>query len=301
MPEPRDPGLTPAPDPTGAPEPEPAPDATPGVGGAAAAADRPRAETAGDAPVDDRTAQTPTGPMPPRTWREIGRDIVRPGRSQLILALILLLCGLAVTMQLTAQRDQRYTNLRQDELVAMLDDVTAETRRLESEVGQLERTRDRLASGADADQVAREEAHERLDALELLAGTVPARGPGVEITIDDRFGKITPEVLLNVIEELRDAGAEVLAVDDVRLVASSAVTVGSGGALQIDGVTLRRPMTILAIGDGPTLAEATRFRGGLVSTIEGDRVKGHVTVKERDVIDITATVTPRPMRYGRPG
>lgn len=251
-------------------------------------------------PVDDRTAQTPQGPMPPRTWREIGRDLVRPGRSQLIFAVILLLCGLAVTMQVSTQRDQRYTNLRQDELVGMLDDVTAETRRLEGEIAQLERTRDRLASGADADQVAREEAHARLDALELLGGTVRAAGPGIEITIEDRRNKLTPEIMLNVIEELRDAGAEVLAVDDIRLVASSAVTQSPSGALQIDGVTLRRPMHIRAIGDRDTLAEATRFRGGLIATIEGDRVQGSVTVLKQERVQIDATVTPRPMRFGRP-
>lgn len=250
--------------------------------------------------VDDRTAQTPQGPMPPRTWREIGRDLVRPGRSQLIFGVILLLCGLAVTMQLAAQRDQRYTNLRQDELVGMLDDVSAETRRLEGEVTQLERTRDRLASGADADQVAREEAHARLDALELLGGTVRAAGPGIEITLDDLHGKVTPEIMLNVIEELRDAGAEVLSVDDIRLVASSSVTQSATGALQIDGVTLRRPMLIRAIGDRDTLAEATRFRGGLVATIEGERVQGRVSVAKRDRVEIDATVTPRPMRFGRP-
>lgn len=240
-------------------------------------------------------------PVEPRTWREIGRDLIRPGRSQLLLAVILLLCGLGVTMQLTGQRDKRYSTLRQDELVSVLDDATAGTRRLESEVGQLERTRDRLTSGANADQIARDEASTRLDALELLGGTVPARGPGIEISIQDPNNKLTPEILLNAIEELRDAGAEVLQVDNVRLVASSAVTSGPSGTLQIDGVTLRKPITILAIGDRDTLAEATRFRGGLVSAIEGDRVQGKVTITKRDRIDISATVTPRQLRYGRPG
>ncbi len=250
-------------------------------------------------PRDDAGAP-PTEPLPPRTWREIGRDLVRPGRSQLIFGVILLVCGLAVTMQLTSQRDQRYTNLRQDELVAMLDDVSGETRRLETEIADLERTRDRLASGVDADQVARDEAHRRLEALELLGGTVPASGPGISITITDPQKKLTPEIVLNIIEELRDAGAEVLAIDDTRLVASSAVTTSASGALLIDGTPLRSPMTILAIGDGDTLAEATRFRGGLVATIEGDRVQGRVSVTKRDEVRIEATAAPKPMRYGKP-
>ncbi len=70
----------------------------------------PEAPGSGDRPTDD-------------TWRRIGRDLVKPSRSQLVVAVILLLCGFAVTMQLSGNSDQRYTTLRQDELVAMLDDV----------------------------------------------------------------------------------------------------------------------------------------------------------------------------------
>ncbi|WP_454227559.1 DUF881 domain-containing protein [Propioniciclava flava] len=265
----------------------------------------PDAEEAVSAPApgaeDDAPVANPEpSPLEPRTWREIGADLLRPGRSQVVLAVILLLCGLGVTMQITAQRDQRYSTLRQDELVAMLDDVTGETRRLESDIATLERTRDQLATGADADAVARAEAHRRLDALELLGGTVPARGPGIRITISDPQGKLTPEILLNAVEELRDAGAEVLAVGDVRLVASSAFTVWTTGVLQVDGHAVARPLVIWAMGDRDTLAEATRFRGGLVSTIEGDRVGGSVVVTKLDTMDINATVIPKPMRFGRP-
>ena len=51
---------------------------------------------------------------PSRSWREIGADLVRPTRSQLVVAAVLLLCGLALTVQLAGADDQRYTTLRQD-------------------------------------------------------------------------------------------------------------------------------------------------------------------------------------------
>ena len=240
--------------------------------------------------------------VPPETsvWQRIARDIVRPSRSQLVVALILLLSGLAVTMQLAGNRDQRYTTLRQDELVAMLDDVTAESRRLESEVAELERTRQRLQSGADASAVARDEALRRLDALELLGGTAPATGPGIRVTITDRQGKLTPEILLNTIEELRDAGAEVMEIDDrIRLVTTSWVT-SADGVLTVDGTRLGGTITIEAIGAPGTLAEATRFRGGLVSTIEGERVGGTARVVEVDDLRIDSVITPQEPRFARP-
>ena len=240
--------------------------------------------------------------VPPETsvWQRIARDIVRPSRSQLVVALILLLSGLAVTMQLAGNRDQRYTTLRQDELVAMLDDVTAESRRLESEVAELERTRQRLQSGADASAVARNEALRRLDALELLGGTAPATGPGIRVTITDRQGKLTPDILLNTIEELRDAGAEVMEIDDrIRLVTTSWVT-SADGVLTVDGTRLGGTITIEAIGAPGTLAEATRFRGGLVSTIEGERVGGTARVVEVDDLRIDSVISPQEPRFARP-
>ena len=121
------------------------------------------------------TSDQPTGERPnDHVWRRIGRDLVRPSRSQLVVAAILLLLGFAVTLQLSGNRDQRYTTLRQDELVAMLDDVQAEARPLEGEVAQLESSRDRLPSGAASRAV--------VNSLAFGPSTWPCSPTGEEIT-----------------------------------------------------------------------------------------------------------------------
>ncbi|WP_342373471.1 DUF881 domain-containing protein [Propioniciclava soli] len=236
----------------------------------------------------------------PVTWRELGRDLLRPRRGQLVVGLILFACGFALTVQLSGADEQRYSSLRQSELVAVLDDVTAETRRLEADIAQLENTRAQLISGADASDVARDQAERRLEALRILGGTVPVTGPGILVVIDDPQRKVTTEIMLNTIEELRDAGAEVIEVNDqVRLVASSWVGTADGG-LVVDGVRLTPPYRIEAIGDPQTLAEATRFRGGLVSTIEGERVQGSVRVTPEERLEIGSVVTPHTPQFARP-
>lgn len=240
---------------------------------------------------------------PPRTdgaWGMIRRDLFRPRRSQLVVGLVLLVCGFALTMQLSGTREQRFTNLRQDELVAMLDDVQAEARRLEVEIAQLESTRQRLQTGAESSAVARQEALRRLDALELLGGTAPAEGPGIRVVITDPQGNLTTEILLNTIEELRDAGAEVIEIDDrVRLVTTSWFATVDG-RLEVDGTRLGRTIVLEAIGDPETLDEATRFRGGLVSTIEGERVGGTALVAQVDDLRIDSVVVPEEPRFARP-
>lgn len=242
----------------------------------------------------------PTPPPGPVTWREMGRDLIRPTRGHLVIGLILLVCGLALTMQLQEDRDARYSTLRQEELVSILDDVSAETRRLEDEITTLESTKAQLESGVDASEVARAEAERRLEALELLAGSVPVEGPGVRITVYDPKAKVSTEVMLNAIEELRDAGAEALELNDsVRIVASTWFDTDAG-VLVADGTRLSPPYRLEVIGDASTLSEAVRFRGGLVSTIQGERVGGTVQVVEVNDLVIDSVHSPETPEYARP-
>ncbi len=234
--------------------------------------------------------------------RDLLRDFLRPSRSQLLIAAILAVLGFLVVTQLqTRATDEAYGSLRRTELIALLDDLTAESRRLEGDISGLEATRRQLESGVDAREVAQAEATRRLEVLGILAGTLPAEGPGVRITIYDPAGRVSPEILLNALEELRDAGAEVLEVNDrVRLVAGSWVASGPEG-LVIDDLAVTRPITIEAIGAPETLAEAVRFRGGLVSTVEDSSVGGSVTVTQDRAVRIDSLHTPRAPRFARPG
>lgn len=225
----------------------------------------------------------------------------RPSRGHLLVAVILLLCGLLITMQLRSRSgEQDYSGLRRTELVALLDDLTAESRRLEAEIAELRATQQQLLSGADRQRVARNEAERRHKELSILSGSAPAVGEGIHLVIVDPNQAVGETVLLNAIEELRDAGAEVMEVNDrVRVVAGS--WVGSdGNQLVMDGVPLERPITIDAIGDPHALTEALRYRGGLVSEIQDDRIGGTVSITPSDHIEIDSTRQPVQPRFAKP-
>lgn len=237
----------------------------------------------------------------PIDWRELGRDFVKPGRAQVVFAAILLVLGLGVAMQVRTQAQETdYSSMRRTDLVQLLDNLNSDSRRLEGEIAQLEETRRQLQSGVDSEQVAREEAQRRLDVLAILGGTAPAQGPGIRITIDDPNQKVTPELLLNTVEEMRDAGAEVIAINNtIRVVASTWFGSGPNGLL-VDGQRVTVPIVIDVIGDPHALTEATGFSGGLVSEVQGARVGGTVTVVTDDKVTITAVVTPTPNKFGKP-
>lgn len=224
--------------------------------------------------------------------RSILADFLRPSRGQLTVALILLLTALLIVMTLRSQAAQpSYANLRRTELIQLLDNLSAETRRLESDIRSLQTTRDELASGAEGADAARAEANRRLDELQIIAGTVPVHGSGVRITIEDPENKVSPELLLDALEELRDAGAEVIEIGD-RIRVTNATWLGQDaeGRVIADDVVITAPITLDIIGDPATLEAGARFRGGLVSEIEGARVGGTVSIEQRERVDIDAVV-----------
>lgn len=242
---------------------------------------------------------TPTPPKPRLRTQLIGW--LRPSKMQLSLAVALCLLAMAVVIQVqSAAETDRYAQMRRDDLVQLLDVMTQETERLSGEVAELERARDALQSGADAEQVAAAEAKRRADALAILAGSAPASGPGVRITISAAPGRISADLMLDAIQELRDAGAEVIGINGtIRLVAQSWVR-ESGAELMIDDHQVNLPIMIEAIGDPHALAEGARFRGGLVSQVESQKVGGAVIIEQLDMIVIDSLSTARAPSYAQP-
>ena len=171
--------------------------------------------------------------------------------------MILFVVGLGLVTQLRIQSAENvYSGSRREDLIQILDGLGAESRRLESEIAELEQTRADLQSGADRQSVARTETERRLAALAILAGTAPASGPGIRLTITDPAAKVTGEVILDAVEELRDAGAEVIEFNDTSRVVASTWFGNSDTALIVDGRTVARPIIVEAIGDPHSLEEA---------------------------------------------
>jgi uncharacterized protein YlxW (UPF0749 family) len=134
---------------------------------------------------------------------------------------------------------------------------------------------------------------------------VPATGPGVSLTIQDPAHGVAAEAMLDVINELRAAGAEAMEIRgdqngqqvSVRVGVDTWV-VGSAGALMIDSITVGPAYSVLAIGDPPTLAAAMNIPGGAMDSIE--RVGGSMVIQQSDRVDVTALRQPKPRQYAQP-
>ena len=136
--------------------------------------------------------------------------------------------------------------------------------------------------------------------MKILAGTIPVHGPGIKITIDDPEDKVTSDMVLDAVEEMRDAGAEAMVLNNkVRIVANTWFAASPDG-LQVSGTTVTRPYTLTIIGEPHDLKEGAKFRGGLVSQMESDKVGASVEVTTSQDLTITAVAHPQPMTHATP-
>ena len=103
--------------------------------------------------------------------------------------------------------------------------------------------------------------------------------------------------LLDILQELRDAGAEVIQMGHSRIVASSYFA-DSGSTVSVDGTSLSRPIVVLAIGDPATLSGALKIPGGIVDTVK--RLGASSTIEERSVLTIDALHPTSTPRYAAP-
>jgi len=117
------------------------------------------------------------------------------------------------------------------------------------------------------------------------------------MTISDPGAKVTPPLLLDAIEELRDAGAEAIQVGSARVVASSYFG-QAGSGIEVDGTTVTDPYVILAIGDPQTLSSAMQIPGGLSENVR--QLGASITITQSTELVVGALHTLREPRYARP-
>jgi uncharacterized protein YlxW (UPF0749 family) len=237
-------------------------------------------------------------------WLGGRRPSMRPPprvRSRLVVAAIALGVGFLVAVQAVGADRTALSRLaaeRPEDLTRILADLNEEADRLSRQVSALRVRVLRYRGSARADELALRDAREALLDLQVLSGETPVEGPGVEVAIEDPQDRVGWEALLDLVQELRDAGAEALAVGDVRVIASTWVGPADGG-VTIDGGRISPPYVLGAIGPSDTLAEALDIPGGPLSVLAA--LPGvRVSVETADRLTLPAAASRPPFRYARP-
>jgi len=145
----------------------------------------------------------------------------------------------------------------------------------------------------------------------FLAGLTPVQGPGVVVTLNDSkkslpslpSGMAPPNIIHDtdinqVINELKAAGAEAIAVNDQRLVATSSIRV-AGPTVLINFIPVVPPFVIKAIGNPKMLAGAMNIPGGIATQLKAYD-PAMFSVREAGTLKLPAYSGNSEPRYARP-
>ena len=232
---------------------------------------------------DKKNDRMETGSFP--VVRKKPKRPVKDGSARMRLmtsVLILIMCallGYGYMIQIN-NADATYETLSEDELTRLISETGTQVQNLEQRKSELTNQLESLKAAANKTQEAERIAKQNEETNGILAGRLPATGKGVSISISQ--GSKT-KIDAATMYKLRNAGAEVMAINSVRVVTKTYVSDTDDG-LECDGVALRAPYRILAIGDPQNLQNAVNIAGGVGSSL---KVKYGATVSVTSSDSIT--------------
>ncbi len=207
-------------------------------------------------------------------------------QGQIAIAAVCVVLGIMLAIQFRTTQDIRASIpfQRVEDLSQRLSQTEKERDALVKEVHQLRQTANHEIPSKE------------MEVLKMGAGVTAVQGPGIIVTIDDSKRPTKPgenpnlylihdDDILKVINELWAAGAEAVAINEQRLIASSEIRC-AGPTLSVNNTRYSPPYDIRAIGEPQTLETALKMRGGVIETLQFWGIQ--VSVKKVEVVKVPA-------------
>lgn len=198
---------------------------------------------------------------------------------------VALLIGVLLVGQLRSQaRPTEISSLPAQELSQLIDTLGERNRELRTGLADLRETLREYRVAGSQGQSALEVSREDLRRITAFGGLAAVEGQGLVLEVEGALDAIALNDLIN---ELRNAAAEAIAVDDIRVTHRS-VAVQGPRALEIDGVEVGERFTISAIGDPDGLLTAMERPGGIIAQLE-QFIQATIVARQSESISVPAS------------
>ena len=147
-----------------------------------------------------------------------------------------------------------------------------------AELGKSEQQLEAIRELASNNDESSSKLQQQLKTLNALIGTTDVQGPGIVITIADNSSVTSENIglldnisnylvhdkdLLRLVNELKNAGAEAISINDERIIHTTSITC-DGNVILINDNKVSSPFVIKVIGSQETLLGAIERPGGLL-------------------------------------
>lgn len=200
-------------------------------------------------------------------------------------AIVFITLGVMLAIQLNHMYNKDNANQLAIKLTEQLNQIKTQKDKLTSQLNNLNGE-----LNFDGEQLSKSLNDDKEKYIEL-AGLSDVKGPGVNVVIDDREAQLQQETnpnqvkiyskefivndLLNVLNELKAAGAEAISLNDERIISTSEITCISD-IIRINSFKVNAPYIIKAIGDSKTLESSLKLKGGVVDSLVNKGIKVNI-------------------------
>lgn len=218
-------------------------------------------------------------------------------RNQVTIAAVCFVLGLLVIVQLRAQTvGSPLAQLSSQDLTVLVANLNGRNDQLRREVATLERDLETLTTSEARGEISIDDLRAELGRVRAYAGLDPVVGSGIAVTVSGPIDAAGLEDLLN---ELRNAGAEAVAIAGVRAVPGLAV-VGSAGDVTLDGTSIGDPIDLVAVGAPDKLTGSLTRSGGVIAQLAATQPDVVVTVTPMDRLELPASGRDLLPDHGQP-
>lgn len=222
---------------------------------------------------------------------------MRASRNSISVTIVAVVLGLLLVVQFRSQTSNNTLDaLSATELTDLVANLNTRNDQLRTEITATRAQLDALTSARARGDTSLGQLQADLSRIRAWAGLLPVTGPGIQVTVTGRIPGTAVQDLLN---ELRNAGAESYAVAGVRVVSGSVVA-GPAGGISIEDTSLGDTFEVDAIGNAATLTGSLTRAGGIVARLKATFPDVLVTVTPVDRLELPATTRTLVSSHGQP-
>lgn len=218
---------------------------------------------------------------------------------QIYLALTFVLLGILISTQIQTQNrlDSDLASQSTSNLSIMIKNLTDRRLQLTEELAEAEYNLEIYQEEYLDDSLLLEKLDSDIARLQLINGTIPAKGPGIVVQVT---GNLLASDLSILVNEFWAAGAEAVAVNDVRITPYTGfnyIGTSTSTYLTCGNEVLTTPIILSVIGNGNTLERSLTMPGGIADNLEVYQI--YLDIQIVDELHVPAVPAQPQLQYGK--
>lgn len=232
--------------------------------------------------------------------------------GMVVIGLLALFIGLVISIQITTTQGSDYGGLipyaKAQGYLEELKQVRAEKDIALQELNELEKKLEKIEAEKANEDFFLANLVSDLEKYKMAAGTVDVKGPGVIITVDDPIPTdeytgdhsvimLRYELLLSLVNKLKEAGAEAISINGQRIIVTTEISL-AGNNVNINTVPTAPPYIIKAIGNPDTIESTLTIRFGIIEQMKNFGLR--IQIEQKDEVEIPRFSGILKFRYAKP-